>query len=257
MTTTISLQNLIAGNLNTETYNYITKYTKGLIKKAHISLPNHITLDDIVSEVIISAYTNREQYNKEIAYEVTWYGNIAFNHCKAIYNKYNKQKLKNIPMNNFVHNTITNDEGATTCIFDTITDINETDIDDVFNESNGLSEEVRMFIKENNFDELYARLYDIPEGDAPNGSYRKYDLITYEELAVRFDINYTTLNNRIFYQTQHTINHFNDKKINVKERKIKNKTPQHLLDYQKEYKLKNKQKLLDYQKEYRESKKKW
>jgi DNA-directed RNA polymerase specialized sigma24 family protein len=252
MTTTKSLQELIAGNLTTKVYDYLFAYTKNVLKKHTINLPKHLELDDIVAQSITQAYLMRDQYDKTKAYEVSWYLNIAMNYSKQAYNKFNnKNSIKHIPSNDFVKNTYITDNNDEVSIFDTLNINDETSIDDVFNESNGLSEEVRIFIKENNFDELYARLYQTPVGDAPNGSYRKYDLITYDELAIQFDINYTTLNNRIFYQTQYTINHFKNKKINVKERKIKNKTPRHLLDYQKEYKIKNKQKLLDYQKEYR------
>ena len=246
MNTTLALQNLIAGNLNTATYNYLFKYNIGRMSNKTIALPNHLTLEDISAEVIVLAYNAKDQFNKDLAYETTWYNSILNNYLKLTYKTYFKDGIKRIPVNSFASNTFKDDNNNEVSIFDTLDLVDEIDLDHILSDSNDISEVVRQFILENNLDVLYARLYQEPVGEAPNGSYRKYGLVTYEELAIQFNMNETAINNTIYKQTKKVIDNFTNNNT-----KIKIKTSPELLAYAKEYREANKEKLKEYQKEYR------
>lgn len=205
------LNELINGSLSTKGFDYLIGYTKSIILKHNVKLPNHITIDDIASEAITKAHLYREQYNKEISYEVTWYYTIVLNEIRMTIKKYNVEGIKRIPDNNFIPNTIKNDEGNTISIFDTLNLVDEINFDAVFSSSIEESEIIRLYILEKGFKELYARLYVLPSTEPPNGVYRKFNLVTYEELAEIFDVSRNKINNTIYKQTQSVIKHFRSK----------------------------------------------
>jgi DNA-directed RNA polymerase specialized sigma24 family protein len=236
MKITEALQELISDNLTTQVYNYLFAYNINTLKRRGVKLPNHLTIEDIASEVITLAYNARDQFNKEIAYHITWYNTILFNKVALTYNTYFKNGgMKRIPSNEFVPNTFKDDNNNDISIFDTLELIDETSFDMLFNASENTSEVLRKFILEKNLDVLYARLYQIPVGEAPNGTYRKYNLITYEELAIQFDMSIQDINNILHRQTYKVINHFT--KPGKKERK---KSTPEMLAYQKAYREKKK-----------------
>lgn len=215
--TSIYLKELIAGKLTTKAYNYLFSYSKNFIYGYSNYLPKHMTIDDIVSHAITQAYLSREQYDPEISYEVTWFNTIVLNYAKIEYKKHNNiDGWKHIPQKSFAPNQVRIDNETTVSIFDTLDLVEEIDLDNLLINSKDISEQVRLYVLEQDFKELYARLYEIPEGEPLNGIYRRYDLITYEELAIKFNTTVIKVNNVIHRQKMKVITHFN--KIN------KNKT---------------------------------
>lgn len=236
MTLNQALTNLIEGKLTQEVYERLTKYLTAFLFRYNM-LP-HLTVEDIIVVAITNAYNRREQYDATKSQMHSWLCNIAKYEVMMQDTYQNKRKMR-IPTTAYINNTISTDEGTNLNIFEGLNLQDETSFDMFFNDSEDISELLRIYISENNFKLLEEFVYN---------------KMSYVDIAAKYDIPIHKVRNDCYHSRLKCLKYFTGKSEFDKEYKSKT-VYKKILSYEqkenmKKYNKKNEEQQKEYRKEY-------